>query len=173
MLSNSIIASSLFSPSPCPLIGPHKFCSSFKTILKQSHAFLHRNPLLPNHLNLSSKRSLSSVCFFNAGEKESGLEWPILRRWEVPWEWQTVSLTSLACGLGFVLTGLTEAVALPYLGIKPDVLSLEDKAEILLLDQGMTTAVVLGIIYSVANSFQPLPEDFFKYGSLLPIQTSL
>ncbi|WVZ25929.1 hypothetical protein V8G54_004473 [Vigna mungo] len=63
----------------------------------------------------------------------------------------------------FVLTGLTEAVALPYLGIKPDVLSLEDKAEILLLDQGMTTAVVLGIIYSVANSFQPLPEDFFKY----------
>ncbi|KOM31418.1 hypothetical protein LR48_Vigan01g097300 [Vigna angularis] len=81
---------------------------------------------------------------------------------------------------GFVLTGLTEAVALPYLGIKPDVLSLEDKAEILLLDQGydtpldsltfvifevgcMTTAVVLGIIYSVANSFQPLPEDFFKY----------
>jgi len=38
-----------------------------------------------------------------------------------------------------VLTGLTEAVALPYLGIKPDVLSLEDKAEILLLDQGYDT----------------------------------
>ena len=36
----------------------------------------------------------------------------------------------------FVLTGLTEAIALPYLGIKPDVLSLDDKAEILLLDQG-------------------------------------
>ncbi|KAL2344545.1 hypothetical protein Fmac_005830 [Flemingia macrophylla] len=63
----------------------------------------------------------------------------------------------------FVLTGLTEAIALPYLGIKPDVLSLDDKAEILLFDQGITTAVVLGIIYSVANAFQPLPEDFFKY----------
>lgn len=35
--------------------------------------------------------------------QESGLEWPILRRWEVPWQWQTVSLTSLACGLGCVL----------------------------------------------------------------------
>jgi len=38
-----------------------------------------------------------------------------------------------------VLTGLTEAIALPYLGIKPDVLSLDDKAEILLLDQGYAT----------------------------------
>jgi len=36
----------------------------------------------------------------------------------------------------FVLTGLTEAIALPYLGIKPDVVSLDVKAEILLLDQG-------------------------------------
>lgn len=38
----------------------------------------------------------------------------------------------------FVLTGLTEAIALPYLGIKPDVLSLDDKAEILLFDQRYT-----------------------------------
>ncbi|KAK6645996.1 hypothetical protein PHAVU_L004046 [Phaseolus vulgaris] len=169
MLSNSmLLASSLFSPLPSTLICPHKLCSSFKTISKQSHAFLHKNPFLSHHLNLGSKRALSSVCFFNAGDKESELEWPILRRWEVPWEWQTVSLTSLACGLGFVLTGLTEAIALPYLGIKPDVLSLDDKAEILLLDQGMTTAVVLGIIYSVANTFQPLPEDFFKYDTREP-----
>ena len=35
--------------------------------------------------------------------QESGLEWPILRRWEVPWQWQTVTLTSLACGFGCVL----------------------------------------------------------------------
>ncbi|XP_014490222.1 uncharacterized protein LOC106752955 [Vigna radiata var. radiata] len=164
MLSNAMfIASSVYSSPPSTLFGSHKICSSFKTISKQSHAFLHRNPFFLHHLNLGSKRALSSVCFSNAGDKESGLEWPILRRWEVPWEWQTVSLTSLACGLGFVLTGLTEAIALPYLGIKPDVLSLDDKAEILLLDQGITTAVILGIIYSVANTFQPLPEDLFKY----------
>ncbi|XP_040874471.1 uncharacterized protein [Glycine max] len=106
-------------------------------------------------------RTWKNIFFLDMLDQESG--WPILRRWEVPWQWQTVSLTSLACGLGFVLTGLTEAIALPYLGIKPDVLSLDDKAEILLFDQSITTAVVLGIIYSVANTFQPLPEDFFKY----------
>ncbi|KAL2568950.1 hypothetical protein AAZV13_18G099300 [Glycine max] len=166
VLNLMFIASSLHSPSPCTLFSSHKLCwSSFKTISKQSHAFLHRNPSLQRHLSLGSKRVLPSVCFFNTEDKSDSKEsgWPILRRWEVPWEWQTVSLTSLACGFGFVLAGLTEAIALPYLGIKPDVLSLDDKAEILLLDQSITTAVVLGIIYSVANTFQPLPEDFFKY----------
>ncbi|XP_061358590.1 uncharacterized protein LOC133302787 [Gastrolobium bilobum] len=174
MVSNSmVVASSLYSQSPCALFDSQKLTLS-KTFSKQSRAFLlssHRNLSLPYRLSLSSKRGLSSVCFFNARdksdtkfhEKESGLQWPILRRWEVPWEWQTVSLTSLACGLGFVLTGLVEATALPYLGIRPDVLSLDEKAEILFVDQGITTAVVLGIIYGVANTFQPLPEDFFKY----------
>lgn len=33
--------------------------------------------------------------------QEGGLDWPILKRWEVPWQWQTASLTSLACGLRF------------------------------------------------------------------------
>jgi len=41
-----------------------------------------------------------------------------------------------------VLTGLTEVIALPYLGIQPDVLSLDDKAEILLLDQGYVIPLV-------------------------------
>lgn len=31
--------------------------------------------------------------------QESGPKWPILRRWDVPWNWQTISLSSLACGL--------------------------------------------------------------------------
>lgn len=71
MLSNSMfIASSLlFSPSPSTLFGSHKICPSFKTISKQSHAFLHRNPFFLHRLNLGSKRALSSVCFFNAGDK--------------------------------------------------------------------------------------------------------
>ncbi|PNY10589.1 CAAX amino terminal protease family protein [Trifolium pratense] len=120
--------------------------------------------------NLTPNYRTSCVCSANCKPlyhpdkiRDSGLEWPILRRWEVPWGWQTVSLTFFACGLGFVLTGLVEATALPYLGIQPEVLSLDEKAELLFLDQGMATAAVLGIIYSVFNSYQPLPEDFFKY----------
>ncbi|XP_059648850.1 uncharacterized protein LOC132294859 isoform X3 [Cornus florida] len=121
--------------------------------------------------NSDSKRRLSSVCFYNADEeseskfqpKESGLDWPILKRWDVPWKWQTVSLTSLACGLSFVLTGLIETAAVPYLGLQIGELSLDEKAEILFVDQAITTAVVLGVVYSVANTFRPLPNDLFRY----------
>ncbi|XP_004516087.1 uncharacterized protein [Cicer arietinum] len=163
MISNSmVVASSLYSPSLLhrTLFHSHKLSSSSRTFSNQTLPFLSQH-----YRFLSSKRGLSSVCFFNAGDKskDSGLEWPILRRWEVPWEWQTVSLTFFACGLGFVLTGLVEATSLPYLGIQPDALSLDEKAELLFLDQGITTAAVLGIIYGVVNTFQPLPEDFFKY----------
>lgn len=70
VLNLMFIASSLHSPSPCTLFSSHKLCwSSFKTISKQSHAFLHRNPSLQRHLSLGSKRVLPSVCFFNTGDK--------------------------------------------------------------------------------------------------------
>lgn len=36
----------------------------------------------------------------------------------------------------FVLTGLTEMAAIPFLGIDVEKLSMDDKAEILFLDQG-------------------------------------
>ena len=54
------------------------------------------------------------------------------------WVWTTdhhLSLLTIIPG-SFVLTGLTEMVALPYLGIDVQKLSLDDKAEILFLDQG-------------------------------------
>ncbi|CAL0331222.1 unnamed protein product [Lupinus luteus] len=168
-----IVPSSLYSSSSFTLFNSHKL-SSTKNFSKQTQPFLlssHRNLSLPYNLTSTSKRGLPSVCFFNAGDKsdtkfqdkESGKEWPILRRWEVPWPWQTVSLTSLACGLGFVLAGLVEATVIPYLGIRPDQLSLDEKAELLFVDQGITTAIVLGVIFATANTFQPLPEDLFKY----------
>lgn len=69
MVSNSMLmASSLHSP--CTLFSSHKLCSSsIKTISKQSHTFLHRNPSLHRPLSLGSKRVLPSVCFFNTGDK--------------------------------------------------------------------------------------------------------
>lgn len=41
----------------------------------------------------------------------------------------------------FVLTGLTEMAALPYLGIDAEKLSLDEKAEILFLDQGYSSYI--------------------------------
>ncbi|XP_022776881.1 uncharacterized protein LOC111318348 isoform X2 [Durio zibethinus] len=150
-----------------------------KTLAKQTRAAILLNK--PNPLSLRfpkatrltplPRRRLLPLCFFNAGKdnpnvqdkEEPELEWPILKRWEVPWEWQTVSLTSLACGLGFILTGLIETAAIPYLGLHIEELSLDEKAEILFVDQSITTIVVLGVLYGIANTFQPLPEDLFRY----------
>ncbi|WCJ19136.1 CAAX amino terminal protease family protein [Euphorbia peplus] len=113
----------------------------------------------------TSQPRLSSICFFNAGDKnkEKGSDLAILKRWDVPWDWPTASLTSLACGISFVLTGLAETAAIPLLGIHIEELSLDDKAQLLLLDQSFTTAVVLGVIYGITNTFRPLPQDMFRY----------
>lgn len=46
----------------------------------------------------------------------------------------------------FVLTGLVEAAALPYLGISIQQLSLDEKAEILFLDQGYATSSVYSVV---------------------------
>ncbi|XVF85932.1 hypothetical protein PTKIN_Ptkin17bG0157400 [Pterospermum kingtungense] len=156
-----------------------QFClsASPKTLSKQTQAiFLNR----PNHvlrlptatkLTPFPRRTLLPLCFFNAGKdnsnfqqkEETDVKWPMLKRWEVPWEWPTVSLTSLACGLSFIVTGLIETAAIPYLGLNIEELSLDQKAELLFVDQGITTIVVLGVLYGVANTFQPLPEDLFRY----------
>ncbi|KAK9276435.1 hypothetical protein L1049_005968 [Liquidambar formosana] len=174
----SLAQSSLYSFSDSPKL------PSSKTLAKQTHALLLQrhcnfshclaNGVLRLHsarLNRVSRRGLSSICFYDAKEKsdgtlqgkENGLNWPILERWDVPWEWQTVSLTSLACGLSFVLTGLVEAAAVPYLGLQIGELSLDERAEILFVDQTITTAVVLGVLYGLTNTFQPRPNDLFRY----------
>nr|GME14800.1 putative CAAX aminoterminal protease [Ipomoea batatas] len=93
----------------------------------------------------------------------SGSNCPIFRRWSVPWNWQTISLTSLACGFSFVLTGLIETAAIPYTGIQVEELSLDEKAEILFLDQAITTAIVLGVLYTLTKSSNPLPNDIYCY----------
>ncbi|KAL6513900.1 hypothetical protein OROHE_019356 [Orobanche hederae] len=87
----------------------------------------------------------------------------ILERWDVPWNWQTISLTPFACGLSCVLTETIEAAALQYLCIDIWELSLDETAEILLLSQGITTIVVLAVLYSLTKSFSPLPDDIYQY----------
>ncbi|XP_043725047.1 membrane-embedded CAAX protease MroQ-like isoform X2 [Telopea speciosissima] len=68
-----------------------------------------------------------------------------------------------ACAISFVLTGLVEAAVLPYLGLQIGELSLDEKAELLFVDQTIVTAIVLGVIYGFTNTFQPLPDDIFRY----------
>ncbi|XP_057950014.1 uncharacterized protein LOC131145009 isoform X2 [Malania oleifera] len=51
---------------------------------------------------------------------------------------------------------------IPYLALELGALSLDEKAEILFVDQGITTAAVLAVLYSLINK-EPLPDDFFRY----------
>ncbi|GAB2280278.1 hypothetical protein Dimus_014920 [Dionaea muscipula] len=118
----------------------------------------------PNPSLLTGSRGLRSICSYSPRDDEdSALGWPILKRWDVPWPWQTVVLTSLACGISFVLTGLVETAVVPYLGLEISDLSLDEKAELLFVDQAITTAAVLAALFSITKSFQPLPDDIFRY----------
>ncbi|KAF5190265.1 Caax amino terminal protease, partial [Thalictrum thalictroides] len=88
---------------------------------KPNHAFLLKKPTssfplrFPLHqqsnnffgFSIFHKQQLSFLCFNNPKDesngslqtKETGLDWPIFKRWDVPWSWQTVSLTFFACGI--------------------------------------------------------------------------
>ncbi|XP_016453561.1 uncharacterized protein LOC107777905 isoform X2 [Nicotiana tabacum] len=152
--------------STCPTL-PKLYSS--KSILQKSNRisltpFLKFQDSAPTQ---SSTRGFTTICFSRPRNgpdyKGSGPDWPILRRWNVPWNWQTVSLSSLACGLSFVLTGLIETASIPYVGLDVDELSLDEKAEILFADQAITTAVVLIVLYTLTKSSQPLPDDIYRY----------
>ncbi|KAI4328433.1 hypothetical protein L6164_020789 [Bauhinia variegata] len=47
--------------------------------------------------------------------------------------------------------------------------SLVTSPEILFVDQSITTAAVLGVLYGIVNRYQPLPEDFFKFDLREPL----
>ncbi|XP_010937144.1 uncharacterized protein [Elaeis guineensis] len=167
----------LLRPPPADLPALPKLAAS------RSHGLLSRRSVLPVRISLfpeprgpplvgsEKRRQLAFACFYNAKdkleptsrEKALKVEWPILQRWDVPWGWQTATLTMIACGVSFVLTGLVEASVLPYLGFQGGEVSLEEKAEILFAGQFAVTAVVLGVIYGITNSFRPLPDDIFCY----------
>ncbi|KAG9451287.1 hypothetical protein H6P81_011252 [Aristolochia fimbriata] len=115
-------------------------------------------PLRVSCLNGTKKEPQSS-----STKEELGLDWPVLQRWDVPWKWQTVTLTMFGCGISFVLTGLLETSVIPYLNLQIADLNLDQKSEILFVDQFIVTAVVLGVIFGITNSFKPYPDDIFRY----------
>ncbi|KAL0908488.1 hypothetical protein M5K25_022985 [Dendrobium thyrsiflorum] len=122
-------------------------------------------------LSIRKSRELPFACFYDTkkdldnglADKQLGVHWPILSRWDVPWEWQTVLFSMIACGASFALTGLVEAIALPYLGFQGGEVSLDQKAEILFAGQFAVTASVLGVLYGITNTFRPFPNDIFRY----------
>ncbi|KAF5195408.1 hypothetical protein FRX31_015007, partial [Thalictrum thalictroides] len=68
------------------------------------------------------------------------------------------------CKQSFVLTGLIETAVVSYFDLSIGELSLDQKAELLFLDQAVATATaaVLGVIYGLVYKPQPLSDDFFS-----------
>ncbi|KAL8035567.1 hypothetical protein ABFX02_12G105600 [Erythranthe guttata] len=131
----------------------------------------HFSPLIPA-LKLpvtSTRRNSTTFCLTNNSspdepvEKDNGSTWQVLKRWDVPWNGQTISLTSLACVVSCALTVLIEAAAVIYSGITTDKLSLDQLAGFCFLSQGIPTVVILAVQLSLTKSLSPIPEDIYKY----------
>ncbi|CAH9123926.1 unnamed protein product [Cuscuta epithymum] len=160
-MAATLICGCLSQPYPLPLpLSPNLYLS--KRLSQKPQWISLRRPA-----QFFNRRFTKTLCLHTSGNqpdnKGSGPKWPILRRWEVPWNWQTVSLSTLACGLSFVLTGLIETTAITYYGIQTEDLSLDEKSEILFLDQAITTVVVLGVLYTLTKSSKPLPADIYRF----------
>ncbi|KAF0900087.1 hypothetical protein E2562_026822 [Oryza meyeriana var. granulata] len=95
--------------------------------------------------------------------KEISDKWPVLRRWDVPWEWPTISLTMVACAVSFLLTGMVEQAVLEYIGFQAGEATIDEKAEVLFFGQCSVTAVVLGVIFGITNTYRPFSNDIFRY----------
>ncbi|KAL7132854.1 hypothetical protein ABFS83_12G102900 [Erythranthe nasuta] len=131
----------------------------------------HFSPLIPA-LKLtvtSTRRTSTTFCFKNNSipdepvEKDNGSAWQVLKRWDVPWNGETISLTSLACVLSCALTVLIEAAAVIYSGITTDKLSLDQLAGICFLFQGIPTVVILAVQLSLTKSLSSIPEGIYQY----------
>uniref|UniRef100_A0A0E0ELY2 Uncharacterized protein n=1 Tax=Oryza meridionalis TaxID=40149 RepID=A0A0E0ELY2_9ORYZ len=90
-------------------------------------------------------------------------DWSVLRRWDVPWEWPTISLTMVACAVSFLLTGMVEQAVLEYIGFEAGEATIDEKAEVLFLGQFSVTAAVLGVIFGITNTYRPFSNDIFRY----------
>ncbi|EYU28749.1 hypothetical protein ABFS82_12G102600 [Erythranthe guttata] len=130
----------------------------------------HFSPLIPAlKLPVTITRTNSTTfCFTNSTpdesvEKDDELNWQVLKRWNVPWNWQRVSLTSLACVLSLHSTVLIGVVAVAYSGINIHELSPDGMAGIGFVGYGIVTAVVLAVLFSLTKSFSPITEDIYQY----------
>uniref|UniRef100_A0A0D9XDN9 CAAX prenyl protease 2/Lysostaphin resistance protein A-like domain-containing protein n=1 Tax=Leersia perrieri TaxID=77586 RepID=A0A0D9XDN9_9ORYZ len=172
MASSPAMSLHLLRPLPCRALLLSKQRKPFPSprTVRVAAAVRAQQRWLPSPEAGRWKRRGGFACeSFNSGNKlpppssENSDEWPILRRWDVPWEWQTVVLTMLGCGVSFVLTGLVEQSVLTYVGFKAVEATVDQKAEILFLGQLSVTAVVLGVVFGITNTFRPLPDDIFRY----------
>ncbi|BBM98717.1 CAAX protease family protein [Marchantia polymorpha subsp. ruderalis] len=90
--------------------------------------------------------------------------WPVLERWDIPWDGKTTSLGMVAWLLSFLLTGLVVSVVAAQFGIgRRQYMSLDDQAVYILIHQLAQTIAGLSIINFAVNKYKPLPDGLFRF----------
>ncbi|KAM0831640.1 hypothetical protein ACQ4PT_065399 [Festuca glaucescens] len=89
---------------------------------------------------------------------ESVDEWPVLGRWDVPWQWPTVSLTLVACAVSCLVSGKVGQSVLEYVGYQAGEATIDEKAGC-----SNVTAIAIGVIFGITNTFRPFSDDVFRY----------
>ncbi|KAL6859373.1 hypothetical protein ACP4OV_017632 [Aristida adscensionis] len=64
---------------------------------------------------------------------------------------------------GMCIKRMLEQSVLEQLGFQAGDATLDEKAEVLLLGQFVTTLAVLGVIFGITNAFRPFSDDIFRY----------
>ncbi|KAL2652652.1 hypothetical protein R1flu_020780 [Riccia fluitans] len=123
----------------------------------------------------SSNRGNSYYCrakndFFDnrETEEEEALiqkpRWPVLERWDIPWDVKTTSLCMVAWLLSFLLTGLLVSVVAAQFGIgRRQYMTLDDQAVYILIHQIAQTVAGLSIINICVDKYKPLPAGLFQF----------
>uniref|UniRef100_A0ACD6AKJ3 Uncharacterized protein n=1 Tax=Avena sativa TaxID=4498 RepID=A0ACD6AKJ3_AVESA len=188
MDSPSAPSSILFSlrGSPCGSSSTRSICLLSKQRLQPLPSSRTGRPLVvvdklsPRRLEAGSlgwKGGLACRCSYDPGNELLGPpapppppdegqavdEWPVLGRWDVPWEWPTVSLTMVACAVSSLVTGKIGQLVLEYVGYQAGDASIDEKAGVLFLEQFNVTAVTIGVIFGITNTFRPFSDDIFRY----------
>ncbi|KAL3684501.1 hypothetical protein R1sor_002523 [Riccia sorocarpa] len=90
--------------------------------------------------------------------------WPVLERWDIPWDAKTTSLGMVAWLLSFLLTGLLVSVVAAQFGIgRRQYMSLDDQAVYILIHQLAQTVAGLSIVNFAVNKYKPLPAGLFTF----------
>ncbi|CAM6081935.1 unnamed protein product [Calypogeia fissa] len=91
------------------------------------------------------------------------VSWPVLERWDIPWDGKVTSLGMVAWLVSFLLTGLLLSVLAAQVGFgRRQLLSSDDQAIYVFVHQLAQTIAGLGVVNTAVSPYKPLAADLFS-----------
>lgn len=118
-----------------------------------------------------SRREVSRVRCSNPSEEPSSdvfsdeKELPILRRWDVPWDWKVTALVMMPYLMSIGFAGLVASSGPEGVQHSKHMLnhlhSTDEQAIEMFTDQLLKAVVKLSVLYMIVRPHQPFPDDIF------------